>query len=349
MNIGILTFHDGINHGAFFQAYSTFRFLKEQGYETEIINYKNRTHLLNEYRALIVKRNPWKLVQNLKKLRKFRKAQREFKNGHVFTSPARLRSDKYDVVVIGADIVWNYQWGFLGSDPVYFGIGLEPRRLIAYAPSCGNLDLHKPIPDFVRNGLRRFDSIAVRDELTQSLVRKVTGDFPEIVVDPTFLCDVRGKEVEIESNRDFILVYAFGLSQRVREALKDFAKSRNMRLISIGYSNSWCDENRVAVGPFEWLGFFKCAAYVVSSTFHGTIYAIKYRKQFVTIDNPAISSKTSSLLQRIGAESRLVNESELNEALSKKVSFDSVDRRLSPWVETSRRYLLGALFDKGSR
>ncbi|MBW2166434.1 MAG: polysaccharide pyruvyl transferase family protein, partial [Deltaproteobacteria bacterium] len=53
MKIGILTFHDGINHGGFFQAYSTFSLLRSWGHDVEIINYKNSTHWFKEYKAFL--------------------------------------------------------------------------------------------------------------------------------------------------------------------------------------------------------------------------------------------------------------------------------------------------------
>ncbi|WP_156860527.1 hypothetical protein [Francisella hispaniensis] len=53
MRIGILTFHEGINHGGFFQAYSTYSYLKEKSYDVEIINYKNKIHWFLEYKAFL--------------------------------------------------------------------------------------------------------------------------------------------------------------------------------------------------------------------------------------------------------------------------------------------------------
>lgn len=43
--IGILTFHDGPNHGAFLQAFALMKFIEKQGYDVEVINYKNKQHI----------------------------------------------------------------------------------------------------------------------------------------------------------------------------------------------------------------------------------------------------------------------------------------------------------------
>ena len=44
MKIGILTFHDGLNHGAFLQAFSTMTYLNTKFDHVQIINYKNKYH-----------------------------------------------------------------------------------------------------------------------------------------------------------------------------------------------------------------------------------------------------------------------------------------------------------------
>ena len=54
-----------------------------------------------------------------------------------------------------------------------------------------------------------------------------------------------------------------------------------MKLISVDYSNSWCDKNIIDIDPFEWLGYFKNAKYVLTSTFHGTIFSLKYKSRLL--------------------------------------------------------------------
>ena len=42
MKIGILTYHEGINHGGFFQAFFLQKFITGLGHNVYIINYKNK-------------------------------------------------------------------------------------------------------------------------------------------------------------------------------------------------------------------------------------------------------------------------------------------------------------------
>ena len=79
--IAILTYHDGFNHGGFFQAFSTYSFLKSRGYDVEIINYKNKTHWLSEYKAFLFIKNPKTLVSNIKKIFAFKRDQEQMNLG----------------------------------------------------------------------------------------------------------------------------------------------------------------------------------------------------------------------------------------------------------------------------
>ena len=51
------------------------------------------------------------------------------------------------------------------------------------------------------------------------------------------------------------------------------------------------------VGPFEWLSFFKGATHVVTSTYHGTIFSIIFKKSFYVSINSKIKSRVLTLFK----------------------------------------------------
>ena len=59
MKIGILTFHEGINHGAYLQTYALMKTLQKMGNDVYIINYKNRIHRSEERRVGKECRSRW--------------------------------------------------------------------------------------------------------------------------------------------------------------------------------------------------------------------------------------------------------------------------------------------------
>ena len=344
MIIGILTFHDGINHGGFFQAFSTYSFLKSKGYDVEIINYKNKTHWLAEYKAFLLTKNPKRLISNIKKIAAFKKDQDQMNLG-LFTKDVGKIKKEYDVIVVGSDIVWNYEWDFLGKDPVYFGHGLRSKKWISYAPSFGAVDCDNTvIPDYVSNGLQKFAHISVRDENSKCIVKKACGKEAEVVLDPTFLLETNGMEKPNKVNEQFLLVYAYELRDTDISQIKLFARKNELKVVAVGYSQPWSDLNIINLGPFEWIGYFDKADYVLTSTFHGTLYSLKYRKNFITSNNIGISNKTKTILSKLGLLDRLT-EGELNfdQLYSKGIDYAHVNDLLLPLINESKKYLIEAV------
>ena len=344
MKIGILTFHEGVNHGGFFQAFSTYNFLKNQGYDVEIINYKNKTHWRSEYRAFLMTKNPKKLVSNIKKIFAFKKDQEKMKLG-LFTKDAHKIKENYDVIIVGSDIVWNYEWTFLGKDPIYFGQGLSCKKWISYAPSFGSIDCRNTvIPDYVIDGLQKFTHISVRDENSKCIVKKACGKEAKIVLDPTFLIETNGLEKPIKVNEPFLLVYAYSLRSTDISQIKVFAKNNKLKVIAVGYSQPWADFNIINLGPFEWIGYFNKAAFILTGTFHGTLYALKYRKNFITSNNKGISNKTKTILSKLELSDRLTEgELNFNELFLKGIDYERVTNLLLPLINDSKNYLINAV------
>ena len=68
MRIGILTYHDGINHGAFLQVFSSYTELRKMGFNVEVINYKSLKHWFWEYKCFLYTKHIKLLTANVKKI-----------------------------------------------------------------------------------------------------------------------------------------------------------------------------------------------------------------------------------------------------------------------------------------
>lgn len=318
--------------------------MKSKGYNVEIINYKNSTHWLAEYKAFLITKNPKILFSNIKKIFAFKKDQKQMNLG-LFTKKASKIKKHFDVIVVGSDIVWNYEWTFLGKDPIYFGYGLNTKKWISYAASFGNIDCDTTIvPEYVISGLQKFSYISVRDENSKCIVNKACGKEAEVVLDPTFLIKTNGMEKLTRVIEPFILVYAFSLRETDISQIKKLAQKYSLKVVAVGYNQPWADYNIINLGPFEWLGYFDKAEFVLTSTFHGTLYSLKYKKNFVTSNNDAISNKIKTILLKLGLLDRLTEGSlNFNELYAQGVDYVSVNKLLVPLIKNSKNYLIKAI------
>ena len=106
----------------------------------------------------------------------------------------------------------------------------------------------------------------------------------------------------------------------------------------------WCDDNFTTLGPFDWISYFSKASYILTSTFHGTLFSLKYKKNFITSNNVSISNKVKTILSKIGLLDRLT-DGDLNfgKLYSSEIDYDLVSDKLDPLIKESKNYLLGAL------
>jgi len=339
---GIITYHDGFNFGAYLQVYALQKVLSSQGFPTEVVNYKNWQHLRNEYRSLFWTKRPSLLVQNFRKMMAFKAAHKCLPMSRFSSRPQDFLADRYQALVYGSDEIWNYSNPLVGLDTFFFGAGMEATRKIAYAPSCGNLPGEVAVPDEIVKLWQSFDAVAVRDFNSQHILSRYLGAAPPIVLDPTFLHDFNG-EIRPCSLRDFILVYTTGFTKEEERSVRAFAERQGKRLISVGYRNAFCDSSVIGIGPFEFLGYYAAADFIVTSMFHGTIFAIKAQKNFAILVDPYRTNKLAYILDKLQLRDRVTDSGGLDEVLSRPVDHARIQQTLQGEIQASMKYLLSAV------
>ncbi len=346
IKIGILTFHDGINHGAYLQVYALHNYLKQNGYQNEIINYKSFKYWFKEYRCFLYRKSPKDLIENIKKIIKFKKSHKKLKFTKFTFSHKKVSKKKFETVIIGSDIVWDLNQSFLNHnyDSIYFGKDLNTKKIISYAASFGSIDQKEKKIKEIKKYIEKFHAISVRDKNSFKIIKGLINQEVPIVLDPTFLYDFSDEIIECPYN-DFILIYDPGkLNKENIDEIKNYAKKRNKKTIAIGYKQSWCDINIVALDPFEWLGYFQKAETIVTTAFHGTVFAIKYNKEFATIITDGRKNKFEPILANLGLTQRILqNNKNLEKLFSQKINYNITNQKLNILIKQAKKYLINSL------
>lgn len=340
--IGILTYHDGFNYGAYLQVYALQNTLKNHGVDNLIINYKSKKHFFNEYFCFLKTKNPLLLVKNIIKIFKFLSAHKKLDLTEFCTDIQKARGKGFDVVIFGSDEIWNYRSPFVGKDLSYFGKNVPAQKFVSYAASCGSIDSNVEIDDDVKAMLSGFNVLSVRDENSRRIVSKVTGKQVDLVLDPTLLYDFSTLEKECEE-KNFILFYGSGLTEQEENEIKAYAKEKGKKLISFGYRNNFCDVSAVEKGPFEFLGYIKAADEVITTMFHGTLFCIKYRKNFSIYTDEYRTNKLSTILDLLGLECRRVGERPLKEIQDMPIDYDKINKILEEKKKESISFILNSI------
>jgi hypothetical protein len=342
--VGIVTFHNGFNCGAFLQAFALQKTVKWLGYKVEIIDYKAKHHSLFEYKFLFFTKRIRVLLGNFKKYFLFKRAHKLFNLSTSATEASELTRFEYDAVIYGSDEIWNYSNSIVGIDPVYFGLGVNGAKKISYAPSCGSLSDDVDFPSELRDGWQGFSDLSVRDLNSKNILQKYIKKPIHLVLDPTFLYDFSGMESKCPE-KDFILIYTTGFGLELQSRAKAYASKKGKRLISIGYVDNFSDHNAIGIGPFEFLGYFKSASEVITNTLHGTIFAVKYNKPLAIICDSYRKNKLATIISKFDLECQMVPEdgAGLEECLERNMDYHKINKTIHSEVLSSRAYLAGAL------
>lgn len=329
MKIGVVTVQDSNNFGSFLQAYALQTVLKGMGHEVVFVRSRSKEYIKRLfYRVKPEKREvvhlPGFIRKNWQGWRKYQKFQKE---QECFRVLDYYQDESVDLVILGSDEIWNVQTAVFRS-PIFYGEGMSP--VMAYAVSIGAASLEdmRCIP---KTRFRHISPILARDAHTSEFLNTLQIEAP-VVCDPTLLVDKcvfqRSYHSPLLNGQPFMLVYSYGLEQRNVEALKIFAKAKNLKIYSVCFPFAWCD------GIFDCTALDFCAvmekaSYVFTSTYHGTIFSILNHKQFVSLPQ---SRKTSDLLSELGLSDRLmepeINYSVLENKLEQSIKYQAVDRKI---------------------
>lgn len=328
MRIGILTHHYVKNYGAYLQMKALYEKLTclYPNAEVVIVNYVNKKHWRKNIIHVLHYRKGIDTIksygQKIKQLFVFTKYERSLPRTKKVRTSDQIVGLGLDLIVFGSDEIWNIKGS--GFHPLKFGCGFDQKTpdIIAYAPSVGAVTKETNIPDGIDLGLKNFKRLSGRDHETVKFIKRSCGVDATKMLDPTFLYDFNkdiGEQGIQPMPFKYILIYDCKLTDQQSVELRKYADERNLKIIGAGDYKSFYDEVTIKLTPFEWVNLFRNAEKVITGTFHGTVFSIKYDKNFVSYPTEENRiNKVGSLLEDMGLKDRLLkvgNESGLCDLL----------------------------------
>ena len=345
MKIGIMTFHCAINYGAVLQAYGLQETLKSMGHEVYVIDYRPEC-LKRPYRLFFpeftrghgILGNIRFFVRELLALPiryKRRCAFNGFIKKHLHLASLDIQSEnnEFDCFVFGSDQIWNPQ--ITEGDPVFFGDApcFKGKKMVAYAASAGSVTELKEIDkEQLKAWLSNFSSLSVREKSLSHYLSEELDLKNQVVLDPVLLA---GKDVfyEITSSVKFEKPYLLFFSLTTNDDALYLAKRKagllGLEVIEM-YGMVEVVKNRKVkqcLPPEDFIGLFREAKYVVSTSFHGTVFSILLHKPFICLGHFG-KSRFHSLLDMIALQDRLVDVASQREVEFSCIDWNSVDEIL---------------------
>lgn len=385
--IGLVTCYFHPNYGSMLQAYATQKILQEwdisceniciDGIKKEVDGAKMKFYLRQIYNPQVltgtilriakkkiyitIKRNTLAKCLN-KRTRCFNDfKEKQFIVSEEYESKQQLSEKciKYSAVVVGSDQLWLPS----NIDADYYTLSWVPDHIkkVSYSTSFGTDFLPKKQQEAAKQFLSRFEYISVREKTGQRMVREYTNMEVPIVCDPTLLftaeewmCIQNEPAIFQES---YILCYFLGNNREDREFAKRLRELTGCKIVAllhldeyIAKDEGYADVTPYDIGPGELLNLIRNATYIVTDSFHGSVFSIIYRKLFFTSERVrtagllCTNSRIDNLFEITGITGRKIHGNEnVAECMEREIDYDVVHQKLEALRATSKKYLQDAL------
>lgn len=370
MRVGLITRHFIANYGSLLQTIATVMAIEKNGHQCEIINYIREDEEPKKLKDSIIKENEkWNksfLKRQVYRVYQYFNCQLmanifHKKNGHYLENKTRLcrssqdlaKLDDFDVYCSGSDQLWG-PIGKSEYDPAYFlGFVDKNKRCVSYSGSFGTESLSNALKKQIPSLFSKYDAVSVREQSAKEILSKY-NICSDVVLDPTLLITKKEwvKKIGIKgySGEKYILVYQLHNSKLFDKYVQRLANDKQMEVIYIttkinGLTKKWKKKYIPSVDQF--LSYIMNADYVITDSFHGTVFSIIFNKQFVSISPGKTKTRITSLLRLFGLEERFVSNEKVGDSLAdEEIEWRRVNRTLSDQRIKSLKWLKNALEGK---
>lgn len=357
--IGILTFHRSINYGAFLQALSLQENLQERlvNSDIEIINFN--TVKMELFYIFDIVRDPKSILKKLCLYKNFKEGLQLLNTSTKCIISGseekiiRYINATYDTVIVGSDEVWkiNYQRKF--PNAFWLSDRIQCEKL-SYAASANRTDfsmLSNSEKSEIQKRLNEFKYIGVRDENTKFELEKITSNTIYKNPDPTILYSIPDMKDSVREHLESKykldleepIIAVMTKNRKIFQMYKDAFK--HAQIINLGQHNKYADRFIYDLNPIEWANSFSFFDLCVTRLFHGTIFSLKQKCEFITVDHETYYKdnicKTYDLLNDIGISERYISTGahEFNDEELIQISRELLENQNLDYENKYERYL----------
>lgn len=333
MKIGFLTLSPGYNYGGILQAFALQHTLKKIGHEPYMINRRAEKFSFFYFLKQKIKKvifiatnNKTIVFTSQKRLDKgheiLTKYTGDFINTYITLQTKKIYYtsefkdiESFDAYIVGSDQVWRPKYTQNIYDYYLDFVKNKKAIKIAYAASFGTdkWGYTKVQTEKCKKLVKEFNAVSVREDSGVELCQKYLGIKSKHVLDPTLLLTKEDYINTIDlskakKNNRGIMTYVLDIDLHKKKVIDEISRIKDMSVFDLALSTEDHNGNLLPTPPVEdWLQGFIDADYIITDSFHGTVFSIIFNKPFIAIGNESRGlSRFLSLLKMFKLENRLL-------------------------------------------
>lgn len=305
----ILTFSREENYGAVLQTYAlqrvcnkysntdvlNYSLKKNKGIKTiikEILYFPKSVHLKYKYLTFANKRlNLTKKVRNIKEVE------------HLCI--------QYDNIICGSDQIWNTEITENQEKIFFLNFDISNKtRKYSYAASLGTDKPLKKNLELIKENVHNYKQISVREESGKRILEDLNFENVRVDLDPTLLLnyeewrDIASKRL-IKEN--YIFVYLLEYPDEIINLISEIAVKLDLLIVCPNVKNKFKSEAICSskFGPQDFVSLVDNAEYVITNSFHGTVFSIIFKKKFLIFLHSKRFTRQENILEKLNLKSKI--------------------------------------------
>lgn len=348
MKAHIITIHHITNFGSVFQATALCCYLNEAGIKTDIIDYRPAYFDAgrNRIRTMVGKFLNLRAYNSRKrKYESFIKSNEILSTRLYVDAPELLELDNADdLFIAGGDQLWNSHHP-CGNDSAYKLNFVQKGKKVAYGTSIGRDNLLNDEWKGLSESISDFEHIGLREQSTVTQLKMYSECDIEHVLDPVALYDNSWYEHNFIHERDvkekYAVVYLIKPSALL-DSVIDHLRSKGYYIIQVSgmTSKSKVDKLLKDSGPDEILNYIYHADFVLSGSFHATLFSILFNKKFATI-LPEINTnaRIENLVKMTHLQHRIIQSVDNIELIDAEINYDATNEIIEEKRTRSKNFI----------
>lgn len=364
------------NYGTFLQAYALQNIIKSLGYENVILSDKP---IVEKNLPRVKDRLTFRSYKNGKKgnflyqIRLFHGFLNDFSHEKIYYDTLKqfdiFQKKKLDVYEIAAvdkyyEIKNQFSCFICGSDQIwslleynfneYFFLGFTSKPKIAYAPSIGQSELPEPYRTRMCELVRNFQALSCRERSSASQLSELLERDVKWVCDPTLLLGAEHwKKIGTKKyhKNKYILCYFLENKEWYFQYANQVSGYLGIEYVLIPNRREYAYFDHVekkAVGPEGFVSLFQSADFVLTDSYHGSIFSLIFNKQFIYLkrfaDGPISQNiRIDSLFGYLGIMGNIISEKVFDEKDIQSLDYREINAKIEEHRKNSMDYLKRSL------
>lgn len=361
MKIGTITYHKSYNYGSALQAYALNRYLRNNGYEAEVINYHSTAQdsLYNLFEPVCSLMSVVRNIQSIFEYKNLKTHKKRFdafidayirlsKDEYNEDSDLRKLNEEYTHFICGSDQIWNPSCADF-TDAYLLSFVCDKKKCFSYAASLGKDSIDELWREKFKECLSQFGGIAVREESGRRVISDLLDRDVDIVPDPVILLSADewlDVSVPVKIKGKYILCYFIGDVEGMRYFAQKMKKKTGLQLVVI-YKNIrdvlYKNKKYYSCGPREFISLVKNCEYVCTNSFHAVMFSLIFEKNFWVFEDlksGSAKSRIETITARTHLEHRVLNsEKRFPENVEEKIDYSGIKAILESLAKTGREYI----------